>query len=150
MACLGAVNYDPATAVSKAATPAQIMTAFDTVNARIAFTTPPSGKVRVRIHATATSGGASFPIFFLGVMEGATVVLRMSPTGGTPGVLAATLYVPQEALGVVSLTPGSPHTWDAAYGNESAVGTTAIKYGGPDDATANNAWGALQFEVWEA
>ena len=39
-------------------------------------------------------------------------------------------------------------TWDAAYGVETAVAATGLKYGGPNNATANDAFGALIFEVW--
>lgn len=147
--CLGAVNYDPGTAVSKSVAAAVALTAFDTTNARITFTAPQSGAVRVRVKAVAISGGSSFPTIMLGVLESSTIVFRASPIGGQLGVFASTLYAPQEVSGVITgLTPGSSHTYDAAYASESAVGTTAIKYGGPDNATANDAWGALQFEVW--
>lgn len=51
---------------------------------------------------------------------------------------------------VVGLTPNASLTWDAAYGVETAVTSTGLKYGGPNNATANNAFGAFQFEVWAA
>jgi hypothetical protein len=58
--------------------------------------------------------------------------------------------VTQEAAGVVSgLTPSASLTWDAAYGVETGVASTGLKYGGPNDTTANNAFGAFIFEVWE-
>lgn len=152
MACLGSVNYDPGTAVSKSVASLLAMTAFDTANARITFTAPASGAVRARVKAVAVSGGSSFPIILLGVMEGAAIKLRASPIGGQLGVFAATVFAPQYVSGVIGgLTPGNSYVWDAAYATESAVGTTAIKYGGPDHNTpGNDAWGALQFEVWEA
>lgn len=149
MACLGAKNYDPSTAVSKSVASLLAMTAFDTTNLRITFTAPASGLVQVRIKCVCTSGGSSFPTILLGVLESSTVVFRASAQGGQLGVYAATLYQPCEVLGVVAVSAGS-HTWDAAYGAESNVGTTAIKYGGPNNTTANDAWGALQFEIWEA
>ena len=149
MACLGAVNYDPSTAVTKSGTNATVLTAFDTTNLRITFTAPASGLVQVRIKACCISGGTTFPVILLGVLESSTVVLRASALGGQLGVYAATLYQPCEVLAVVAVSGGS-HTWDAAYGFESATGTTAIKYGGPDNTTGNDAWGALQFEVWAA
>ena len=149
MACLGAINYDPTTAVTKSLASATVLTAFDTTNLRITFTAPASGLVQVRIKAVCISGGVTFPSILLGVLEGSTVVFRASPIGGTLGVYAATLYAPQEVLGVVAVSGGS-HSFDAAYASESATGTTAIKYGGPNNATTQDAWGALQFEVWEA
>jgi hypothetical protein len=37
-----------------------------------------------------------------------------------------------------------------ARGVEVAVTTSKIKYGGPNDTTATNAFGGIQFSVWEA
>ncbi len=38
----------------------------------------------------------------------------------------------------------------AAYGVETLVASTGLKYGGPNNTTANDAFGAFQFEIWEA
>ena len=148
MACLGAVNYDPGSAVSKATSSLLAMTAFDTTNLRITFTAPASGKVLVRIHCLVT-GATTFPTILLGVLEGSTVVFRASPTGGLKNTAVATAYVDQEVTGVVAVSGGS-HSFDAAYGVETLIASTNIKYGGPNNTTANDAWGAIQFEVWEA
>ena len=40
--------------------------------------------------------------------------------------------------------------WDAAYGVETVVAVSGLKYGGPNNATANDAFGAFRFEVWAA
>src|SRR5438477_11956779 len=57
----------------------------------------------------------------------------------------------QEASYVITgLTPGQSYTWDAAYGVEIIVAASGLKYGGPDNATADDAFGAFVFEVWEA
>lgn len=150
MPCLGAVAYDPAGAVSKATTANLAMTAFDTTNARITFNAPVSGKVLVRIRCC-IHGATTFPQILLGVLDGATIKGRVAPMGALPGTAAATTMMVVEGLFVVSgLTPSSSYTYDAAYGVETAVASTNIKYGGPDDTTSNNAFGALVFEIWDA
>jgi len=149
MACLGAILYDPAVAVTKGGA-ASAMAAFDTTNARITFTVPASGRVLVRI-CCVVHGATTFSTILLGVMSGATVVGRVCPIGGLKTTAVATAMVTQEATFVVpGLTPAASLTWDAAWGIETAVATSLIKYGGPDNATVNNAFGALQFEIWEA
>lgn len=149
MACLGAILYDPAVAVTKG-TAASAMAAFDTTNARITFTVPARGRVLVRV-CCVVHGATTFSAFLLGVMNGATVVGRVSPIGGLKSTAIATAMVTQEATFVVSgLTPSASLTWDAAWGCETFVTASLLKYGGPNDTTANNAFGALQFEVWEA
>ena len=149
MAILGAVLYDPAVAVTKG-TVASAMAVFDTVNARITFTVPSSGRVLVRI-VCVVHGATTFSSILLGVMNGSTVVGRVCPIGGIKATAVATAMVTQEATFVVSnLTPAASLTWDAAWGIETFVASSLIKYGGPNDTTANNAFGALQFEIWEA
>lgn len=149
MACLGAILYDPATAVTKG-TAASAMAAFDTTNARITFTVPASGRVLVRI-CCVVHGATTFSTILLGVMSGSTVVARVSPIGGIKTTAVATAMVTQEATFVVpGLTPSASLTWDAAWGIETFVASSLIKYGGPNNTTANDAFGALQFEIWEA
>jgi len=149
MACLGAILYDPAVAVTKG-TVASAMAAFDTTNARISFTAPASGRVLVRI-VCVVHGATTFSTILLGVMSGATVVGRVCPIGGIKTTAVATAMVTQEATFVVpGLTPAASLTWDAAWGIETFVASSLIKYGGPNDTTVNNAFGALQFEIWEA
>lgn len=150
MACLGAVLYDPSTAVTKATTASTALAAFDTTNARITFTVPASGRVLVRI-VCCTHGATTFPTILLGVLSGSTVIGRVCPIGGLKTTAVATAMVTQEATFVVpGLTGGSSQTWDAAWGCETGVASTGIKYGGPNNTTANDAFGALQFEIWEA
>lgn len=149
MTCLAAKLFDPAVAVSKSTVNPIAMTALDTTNLRLIYTAPMSGRVLVRLAAT-IHGSATVPQTLLGVMDGANVVARMPPvTGG--GTMAATTLMRAEATFVVDgLTPGAQFTWDAAYGVETGVSSTALKYGGPNTSTANNAFGAFQFEIWSA
>jgi hypothetical protein len=150
MACLGSRLYDPAVAVTKATTALLAMTALDTTNLRITFNVPASGRVLVRIQ-TLVHGATTFPTILLGVLEGSTVIARVSPIGGLKTTAVATAQVTQEATFVVGdLTPAASKTWDAAYGVEILLASTGIKYGGPNDATTNNAFGAFIFEIWEA
>lgn len=150
MACLGSKVYDPAVAVTKSTAAALAMTAIDTTNLRIAFTVPASGRVLIRL-AGSVHGAATFPSILLGVLEGATVICRLDPLGALKNTAVATAMVRHEASCVIEgLTPAQAKTWDAAYGVETLVAATGIKYGGPNDATANNAFGAFIFEVWTA
>jgi len=147
---LDAVLYDPATAVTKATTALLAMTAFDTTNLRIAFTAPASGKILYRI-VCCHHGGTVFPALHLGVLSGATVVDRVVPRADRTGTGLATTHVVYEGTGVIGgLTPGTVYTYDAAYGIETISGGGGIKYGGPNNATQDDAFGAIQFEIWEA
>jgi hypothetical protein len=149
MGLLAAAAYDPAVAVSKATTAALAMTAMDTTNLRLAFTVPSSGRVLVRLQGT-LHGAATYPQILLGALEGSTVRGRVAPAGLVNGNLAATTFLTVEVqYPVTGLTPGAGLTWDAAYGVETLVASTGLKYGGPNDATANNAFGAFVFEVWD-
>lgn len=149
MSLLGARTYDPATAVVKATTGLLALTALDTTNLRIPFTVPANGAVLVRLQGT-LHGATTFPQILLGVLEGTTVRGRVAPAGFINGTALATTFLTVEGLLVVSgLTPGASLTWDAAYGVETAVASTGLKYGGPNGATtANDAFGAFLFEVW--
>lgn len=148
MALLAGTLYDPASAATKATDTLIAMTAIDTTNLRVTFTAPASGKVWVRLRCP-TYGATTFPAIFLGVLDGATVRLRMSPLGNVGSALA-TSQATQEVGGLVTgLTPGNSYTWDAAYGVDVVVASTNIKYGGPNDASGGDAWGGFVFEVWD-
>ena len=150
MALLWGTNYDPAAAVSKATSSLLAMTAFDTTNLRASFTVPANGKVMVRIRCTLL-GATTFPIILLGVLQSSTVIARFAPVGALPGTALTTTRVTQEALFTVGgLTPSANLTWDAAYGVEILLASTNIQYGGPNNASGANAWGGIQFEIWEA
>lgn len=150
MGLLAGTAYDPAAAVTKATTAALAMTALDTTNLRLQFNAPASGRVFVRLQGT-VHGATTFPQILLGVLEGSTVKGRVAPAGMVNGNLAATTFLTVEGTFVVTgLTPGQQYTWDAAYGVETLVASTGIKYGGPNNTTANDAFGAFIFEVWSA
>lgn len=149
MALLAGVHYDPAAAVTKATTAGQAMTAMDTTNLRLTFTVPASGKVLVRLCGT-IHGATTFPQILLGVLEGATVKGRCSPMLGGGNLAATTLMKAESVFLVTGLTPSASLTWDAAWGVETGVAATGIKYGGANDTTVNNAFGGFSFEVWQA
>lgn len=150
MACLGARLYDPAVAVTKATTATLALTAIDTTNLRIAFVVPASGLVLVRMQGV-VHGATTMPSLLFGVLQGATVMGRVSPIGGLKNTAVATAHITQEASFVVGgLAPGVTLTWDAAYGVETVVAATGLKYGGPNNAVANDAFGAFLFEIWDA
>ena len=148
MALLAGVNYDPAVAVQKSLTSRLAMTAFDTANLRLSFTAPANGNVMVRIRCT-VDGATTFPTILLGILSGASVVARQSPVGAICGTAVATTQVVAEALFTLTGLSGG-YTWDAAYGCEILLSGTTINYGGPNNASGDNAWGGLQFEIWEA
>jgi len=150
MSLLTSVNYDPTVAVSKATSSLLAMTAFDTTNLRLNFTAPPSGNVMVRMRCT-VNGATTSPTILLGVMSGSNIVARQSPIGAISGTSTSTVFITQEALFTkTGLTSGSPYVWDAAYGVEIVLAGTNIKYGGPDNATGNNAWGGFSYEIYSA
>lgn len=150
MVLLAGTLYDPAVAVSKATTATLALTALDTTNLRLTFGVPVTGRVLVRLAGT-LHGATTYPQLTLGVLEGATVRGRVTPAGFVNGNLAATTFLTVEGLFVVTgLTPSATVVWDAAYGVETAVAATGLKYGGPNDATADNAFGGFAFEVWAA
>lgn len=148
---LAGVAYDPSTAVNKATTALLAMTALDTVNLRLSFNAPSTGRVLVRLSGT-LHGASTYPQVLLGVLSGSTVMARMSPAGMLNGTAGTGNYLTIEALiPVTGLTPGAAQTWDAAYGVEALVASTGLKYGGPNNSTtANDAFGAFIFEVWSA
>lgn len=148
MNLLGNVLYDPAVAVTKGAA-ASVLAVFDTTNARITFVVPPSGMVRVVIQCV-VHGAITFSQIVLGCLEGATVRGRVTPVGSLNGTALATTMMTQNVDYVVSgLTPGASLTWDAAWGIETFVASSLIKYGGPNNTTANDAFGALIFQIWD-
>lgn len=141
--------YDPGTSVNKVTTAALAMTALDTTNLRLAFVVPPSGMVYVRMEGS-LHGATTFPQIMLGVLEGSTVKGRVRPKSIMGGTALATTLVDVEALfAVTGLTPGAALTWDAAYGVETLVAATGLKYGGPNNTTANDAFGGFAFEIWD-
>lgn len=149
MALLAGTLYDPTTAVTKATTAALAMTALDTTNLRLTFTVPANGRVLVRLEGGALHGATTFPQILLGVMNGSTVVGRKAPQSTLNGAAAATSFlVPSVAFVVTGLTPAASLSWDAAYGVETLVASTGYKYGGPNNTTANDAFGGVSFEVW--
>lgn len=148
MAVLGAIAYDPATAVSKATTALLALTAIDTTNLRLTVTVPAHGRVHARLQGT-LHGAATYPQIMLGVLQGSTVRARVTPEGKLVGNAAATSFCTVDALiPMTGLTPGSA-TFDAAYGVETIVASTGLKYGGPNNAVANDAFGAFIFELYD-
>jgi hypothetical protein len=107
MSVLGAINYDPAAAVSKSTASALAMTALDTTNLRITFGAPASGRVFCQLIGT-IHGAATYPQIHLGVMEGATVRGRVTPQSVLGGTALATTYMNVAAFfPVTGLTPGN-------------------------------------------
>lgn len=149
MGLLAGTFYDPAAAVTKATSALLAMTAMDTTNLRLSFTVPNNGRVMVRI-AGVLHGAATFPQILLGVLEGTTVRGRSAPILGGGNLAATTLMLAESVFLVTGLTPGASLTWDAAYGVETIVASTGIKYGGPNNTTTNDAFGGFAFEIWEA
>lgn len=148
MNLLAAKVYDPAAAVTKNTTAALAMTALDTANLRLAITVPAHGMVRFRL-AGVLHGATTFPSILLGVMNGANVLGRVAPVQSLGNTAVATALVSVEADFIVTgLAPGAMNV-DAAYGVETLVAATGLKYGGPNNATANDAFGGFIFEAWD-
>lgn len=145
-----AILYDPATAVSKVGTSLLAMTAFDTTNLRLVFTAPASGNVLIRMRCPTT--GATTGSYLMGVLEGATVIGRVSPLGGVAqlAAVAATDNWVWDAQFVATGVSAGSHTYDAAYGVEVVSTAAGFAYGGPNDAAGGDAWGGFAFEAWSA
>lgn len=148
MACLAATSYDPASAVSKSCASLLAMTAIDTTNLRLTFTAPTNGIVMVRMR-TLIHGSAGTANILLGVLDGATVKGRMVPITGKTSGAGNQRQTKEVQFLVTGLTPGNSYTWDAAYAVQVVNGSTPMKYGGPDNATTNDAFGAFDFSIWE-
>lgn len=147
MTVLGAIAYDPAAAVSKATVAALAMTAIDTTNLRLTVTVPASGRLWVELQGT-LHGATTFPQILLGALDGSTVRARVSAAGLLQGTAAATSMLTVVAFApITGLTPGASITLDAAYGVETLVASTGLKYGGPNNTTANDAFGAFVFAI---
>jgi hypothetical protein len=149
--CLAVANYDPSTAASKATTSAIALTALDTTNLRKTFTVPANGIVGVRLGCCVQRGSLGYPIILLGVLESTTVRGVAQGHGGVPqNSPGSTNTVFMEARYLVTgLTAAASLTWDAAYAVQQTQTSTNIKYGGPNNTTTNDAWGAFSFEIWD-
>lgn len=148
MNLLNAILYDPATVATHNTTALLAMTAFDTTNLRLNVVVPSHGFVRFRI-AFQITGATTFPQVHAGVMNGSTVVARVTPVCVVNGTAVATTRMACVADFVVGgLTPGSTN-FDAAYGVDLVIASTSIKYGGPDNTTATDAYGAFVFEAYD-
>ncbi len=149
MNLLGSALYDPAGAVSKVTTSLLAMTALDTTNLRVAVTVPAHGRLFFRLSGV-HHGSTTTAQLFLGVLNGSTVLGRQPAQKNLLGTAIATTQVRLDAEFAVSgLTPGSMNC-DAAYGVEivSSAGG-AIKYGGPNNTTTNDAFGGFSLQVWD-
>lgn len=148
MACLAAANYDPTSGVTKSCAALLAMTAIDTTNLRLTFTAPANGTVLVRMRCCC-HGTATTPTILLGVLDGATVKGRIAPTSpaGASGAGSARQVREGQFL-VTGLTPGVSYTWDAAYAVQ-VVASAPLKYGGPNNASSDDAFGGFDFSIWE-
>lgn len=144
------INYDPlGGAVSKSVGSALAMTVLDNVNLRAAVTVPAHGMLHIRMRCV-TSGSTLVPDIFLGVFNGGSLLMRQAAAAhidrGTAVSGARCVHTVEFVIS--GLTPGAINL-DAAYGVETVAASGNIKYGGPDDATLDNAWGPFTFEVWD-
>jgi len=150
MAALGTpIAYAPTTAVTINTTAATALAAVDTTNVRLSNVIAPRNgciwwEARGCIH-----GATSAPQILIGVLEGASVVARSAPFPNNMGASATNRYAWQAQGYITGLTPWSSHTYDLAIGTETAVASTGVKYGGPNNTTSNDAFGAICFSMWE-
>jgi hypothetical protein len=145
---LKAALYDPAGAVSKATSALLAMTALDTVNLRLAITVPAHGMVLFKARV-AIVGAATPPVILLGVMNGVTVIARVTPLYTPVTAPAATqVFLADMECTVSGLAAGAMNV-DLAYAVQVVVAATNIKYGGPNTNAGANAWGAAVFEAWD-
>lgn len=148
MKLLASKLYDPATAVSKATTAALAMTALDTTNLRLTVTVPSHGYLHVRMRGV-LHGATTVPQIMLGTLEGTTVRGRAAPMLGGGNIAATTLVKAEAEFTINGLTGGASIVLDAAYAVETVVAATGLKYGGPNNTTANDAFGGFSFEIYD-
>jgi hypothetical protein len=142
--------YDPASLVTKTTTSLLALTAFDTTNLRATFNAPASGNVFWRIQ-TLDQGNTTHGQIMLGILDGATIKARTFAAETTAMPTTGSGFRTLEASGVITgLTPTTSYSLDAAYGVEIVSGGGGIKYGGPDNATINDAGGGFAYEIWAA
>jgi hypothetical protein len=150
---LASAAYDPATAVTVSSTSLTAMTAFDTTNLRLTFTAPSSGIVLVRARVPFGGTTGNSPNVLLGVLDGSAIKMRVVGFGtdAAPLTVNASNTASTEAIGYVSgLTGGNSYTWDLAYSVDVVGGTSStMRYGGPNNNSGSNAYGAITFEVWD-
>lgn len=148
--CLAAALYDPATAGTFATTALLAMTAIDTTNLRLTFTAPASGKILVRMRCAVSGQSVAGPDLLFGVMSGSTVVGRVAATPNTEPNNTGNFWNYTADFVVPGLTVGQSYTLDAACGVEFGRSSTGLAWGGPNNTTGSDAYGAFQFEIWEA
>lgn len=147
MKLLASKLYDPGTAETKATSSLLALTAMDTTNLRNSFIIPSHGMVLVKMRGV-IHGATTLPALLLGILDGSTIRGRIAPIQIFNTVPATGLISIEATFSMSGLTPGAV-SWDAAYGVETVVASSAIKYGGPNDTTGNNAFGGFLFEVWD-
>lgn len=150
MSLLDRAAPDPAGVASASCASLTAMTALGST-AQVTFTAPANGIVQCRMRGC-IHGVASTPAILFGAKEitpsAGTLRGRIVPLGAKVTSANTVLHV-REGLWIVSgLTPGNSYTWQAAMGVETLVASSALKWGGPNDAVTNNAFGQLIFEVW--
>lgn len=144
-------HYDPGTVANMSVTAASVITAIDATNLTHTFTpTGSAAMVRMRgvVHGGTVGGAFHFGVLESGVVRGRTRTNASWTTGGTSPV-ATDLLVQQSRIIIPGLTPGLAYTWQAALGVETAMAGGNLSYGGPDDATQDNAYGGFTYEVWD-
>jgi hypothetical protein len=94
-------------------------------------------------------GTTTFPQLLMGILESTTVIARVPPKYNVANVAATSLVRGEVEFTIGGLTPGASLTWDVAMSVETAVASSGIKCGGPNDTTANNAFGAFIYELWD-
>lgn len=149
MVVLANALYDPAAAVSKDTSAAIALVEIDTTNLRLAFAAPITGRVLVRMCGV-LHGATTFPQIFLGIREAGVTKARVVPTVKVGGTALATTRATAEAFIVISGLSAGTHTFDASYGVDVGVASTGLKYGGPSDTTADNAFGGFVFDILAA
>lgn len=147
-ALIASKNYDPSTRGSFSTASLCAMTAIDTTNLRHTFNAPASGKVLVRLQGT-IHGATTFPQIMLGILSGSTVMGRGAVVGGLKTTAVATALLAVDACFEISgLTPGNSYSFDAACAVQTAVTSSSIKYGGPNNTTTDDAAGGFLFDIF--
>ncbi len=153
MNLLGVKIYDPGTAATASTSANLALTALDTTNLRLTVTVPAHGFLFFRMKCNVVTASATvIPGIQLGVLQSTNVVGRVVPMLAAPAAIsgAGTVFNAATAEFCVGGLAAGSTAFDMSYGVELvAAAGSAIKWGGPNNNTTADAFGAAVFEIWD-
>jgi hypothetical protein len=150
---LGGTVYDPSTAGALTLTADTAMADCDATNLALTITAPASQNIWWRARVVYTGASSTVGSCLLGIREGSSLVggTRQGPRRSIAESMLASSATVLEASGFITGISAGSHTYKLAAGTQLAASAGgALKWGGPNNTTANDAWGGALFEIWAA